>query len=207
MKDPPTTHTNIVMHLFNHSLLSNIDKFERMKNNLAINVYHIEGKDILPLHISKTPEKRRQVTFKFINQLLYNKHYCLINNFSRLVRSQITSHKGASLFCHRCLGAFSCQTAVDKQEYFCEHHKPRRVTIPNETVKFNNYNHSMPVPVVLSQISNHTLSQLLHVLHPVIGAILRDTSNIYLIDMLCMLCQLMRLLQLDIPNNLRSYTD
>ena len=109
---------------------------------LAINVFYIEGADISPLKISKAPEKRPEVTFHFINLLLYNNHYCLINNFSRLVRSQLTSHKCASLFCSRCLSSFSRQSALDKHEYYCRHHTPRRVTIPNETVKFKNYNRS-----------------------------------------------------------------
>jgi hypothetical protein len=92
--------------------LNDIDKFENMNNNLAINVFHIEGKYISPLKISKAPERRPDITHKFINLLLHEGHYSLIEHFSRLVRSQVTNHKEASLFCYRCLCAFSCQTAL-----------------------------------------------------------------------------------------------
>ena len=85
----------------------------------------------------------------FINLLLYNDHYCLINNFNRLVSSQLTNHNGARLFCCRCLCSFSCQSALDKHEYYCKHHTPRRVTIPGDVVKFKNYNHSMRVPFAI----------------------------------------------------------
>jgi hypothetical protein len=100
--------------------LNDIDKFEKMNNNLAINVFIIEGKDISPLKISKAPQRRPDVTYKYINLLLYKGHYSLINNFSRLVRSQITNDKGASLFCYRCLCAFSCESSLDKREDLCK---------------------------------------------------------------------------------------
>jgi hypothetical protein len=114
--------------------LSDIDKFEKLNNNIAINVFFVDGKYIEPLRISGAPVNQ------FINLLLYNEHYCLISNFGRLVRSQITSHKCASIFCYRCLSAFSYESALVKHEYYCRHHTPRRVTIPNVTVKFKNYN-------------------------------------------------------------------
>jgi hypothetical protein len=120
-----------------------------MNNNLAISVFHIDGGYINPLHISKAPERRPDITHTYIYLLLHEGHYSLIAHFSRLVRSQLTSHKGASLFCYRCISAFSEQSELDRHEYFCRHHTPRRVTIPNETVKFKNPNRSMPVPMCI----------------------------------------------------------
>jgi hypothetical protein len=119
-----------------------MSKFEKMNKNIALNVFHINGNYVDPLWISKAPSKNQ-----YINLLLYKGHYCLINNFSRLVRSQLTSHKCASLFCYRCISAFLCQSALDKHEHFCRHHTPRRVTTPNDTVKFKNHNRSMPAPI------------------------------------------------------------
>ena len=148
--------------------LHDITKFEKLNKNtcgakggIAINVFYIDGKCIASLRISKlvTPDKLVNPAPVRINLLLYNDHYCLINNLSRLLTAQMTNHNGARLFCHRCLCSFTTQAKLDEHDYYCRHHTPRRVTIPGDVVKFKNYNHSMKVPfAIYMQISNLTLS-------------------------------------------------
>ncbi|PFX15106.1 hypothetical protein AWC38_SpisGene20691 [Stylophora pistillata] len=77
--------------------LDKIKKFEKQNENITVNVFGCESEArVYPLRISKSPaEERNQV----INLLLIekdgdavaNKHYCFINNMSRLLSSQVKS--------------------------------------------------------------------------------------------------------------------
>lgn len=109
--------------------LKNIVKFEA-KNNLSINVYGLdkiffEGKTkyqiVGPLHYTN---KRQDL---HINLLLLddsegNTHYCLIQNFSRLVSSQVSKAHGAKHFCDGCLQYFNApEKLVRHQQNDCGH--------------------------------------------------------------------------------------
>ena len=68
--------------------LKQIDKFEK-QNNLAVNVFGVEGEKVYPLRISEARDK------VLIDLLLISNgntnHYCWIKNKSRLLSSQISS--------------------------------------------------------------------------------------------------------------------
>jgi hypothetical protein len=71
-----------------HVTLDDIDKFEKLSSNLAINVFNVNSKYIEPLRISKAHSREapsagraRQgevPVSQYINLLLYEEHYCLI---------------------------------------------------------------------------------------------------------------------------------
>lgn len=92
--------------------LADISTFERNNIDICINVYALKDNRTIvgPLYRSNYKRKYR------INLLLIehgNKsHYVLINNLSRLVRSQITNHHSKLYFCEDCLLFFSTEDGI-----------------------------------------------------------------------------------------------
>ncbi|PFX14417.1 hypothetical protein AWC38_SpisGene21421 [Stylophora pistillata] len=77
--------------------LDKIKKFEKQNENIVVNVFGYESEArVYPLRISKSPaEKRNQVITLLLIEKdgVANKHYCLINNISRLLSSQVSKQK------------------------------------------------------------------------------------------------------------------
>ena len=46
-------------------------------------------------------------------------HYCLINNLSRLLSTQMNDHDHKIYFCKRCLNAFNSQIILDSHKLDC----------------------------------------------------------------------------------------
>ena len=95
--------------------LKDITKFENQNPDLpGINVFSInENNKIYPLRLN---EKDCQKT---IDLFLFSKgekqHYSLIKNFSRLTRSQITSHSSSKLhICKKCLSHYAKEDLLEK---------------------------------------------------------------------------------------------
>ena len=86
--------------------LKDITKFENQNPNLpGINVFSVNNnKKIYPLRLSQKDSQKTIDLFLFSKDEKF--HYCLINNFSRLVRSQITSSSKLHI-CKKCLTHFS----------------------------------------------------------------------------------------------------
>ncbi|XP_022837008.1 uncharacterized protein LOC111364395, partial [Spodoptera litura] len=84
--------------------------FENNNSDLSINIYGLDKHFNVtgPLY---TTNFRRD---KHINLLYYEKenraHYCLIKNLLRLVRRQVSKHKGRMYLCETCLQFFTSET-------------------------------------------------------------------------------------------------
>ena len=80
--------------------LKDIPKFENQNPNLpGINVFSVNDNN--KIHPLRSNQKDCQISIDlFLFAKDENMHYCLINNFSRLTRSQITSHSSSKL--HMC---------------------------------------------------------------------------------------------------------
>nr|XP_049699656.1 uncharacterized protein LOC126055254 [Helicoverpa armigera] len=86
-------------------------KLFETNNNISINVYGVENKSETvtgPLYLTN---KRRSI---HVNLLYLERkgmsHYCLIKDLARLVRGQVTNHKGNFFLCESCLQFYSCET-------------------------------------------------------------------------------------------------
>ena len=82
-----------------------------------------------------------------------NHHYCLIKNFSRLVRSQITSHSSSKLhICKNCLTHFSKLDLFEKHITYCRQNETVAVKMPtkNTTLNFQNHFKKLPIPFVVN---------------------------------------------------------
>ena len=92
-----------------------IRKFEKQNPNIpGINIFSVnENKKIYPLRINKKDCQ------KAVDLFLYSdgnkQHYSLIKNFSRLVRSQYTSHRSSKIFiCKMCFNLFTKEELLEK---------------------------------------------------------------------------------------------
>ena len=81
-----------------------------------------------------------------------NMHYCLIKNFSRLVRSQITSDTTRKiLICKKCLTHFTKLELFEKHTTYCSQNETVAAKMPtkNTILKFQNHFKKLPIPFVV----------------------------------------------------------
>ena len=107
--------------------LKDIHKFEK-NNNININVFSFdnETKKVYTLRLSKTDHKES------INLFLYDEHYGVVKDLSRLVSSQINKDKCKKLICMRCLNNFRTLGSLEKHLGLCQNHDHQRHVYPNE---------------------------------------------------------------------------
>ena len=122
--------------------LKDITKFENLNPDLpGINVFSVDDKKtIYPLREVKRDCKNT------IDLFLYEEdgkfHYSLIKNFSRLIRSQITSRTDEPIqICKRCFSHYTKPELLDKHIKYCSSNKTALVTMPepNTYLYFKNY--------------------------------------------------------------------
>ena len=129
--------------------LSDVFKFAK-RTNISINVYTFDTKRVVPLIITKE-EKETHVDLLYLSEK-DNNQYRLIQNLSRLLRSQLTKDEKKVYFCRMCLNKFDSKISLDYHKTYCGAHKPVRIEMPepyNNTLEFENYNQSVKVPFVI----------------------------------------------------------
>ena len=129
-----------------------IDKFEKANPKLpGINVFSVEdNKKFYPLRMALNDPQ------KSIDLFLYNEngksHYSLIKNFSRLLRSQITSRTDEPAhICKRCFTLFTKEELLQKHINYCSKQKSVFVRMPNKEhsiLKFKNIERQFYLPFV-----------------------------------------------------------
>ena len=119
--------------------VKDITKFENQNPDPSgINVFSVnENNKVYPLRIN---QKDCQ---KSIDLFLYSdgekQHYSLIKNFTRLVRSQYTSHKSSKIFiCKKCLTHYTKEEPLEKHIIYCGNNETAAVKMPakNSILKF-----------------------------------------------------------------------
>ena len=130
--------------------VKDIQKFENQNPDLpGINVFSVnDNNKIYPLILN---EKECQKTIDlFLFSKDENQHYCLIKNFSRLTRSQITSNNRKIHICKKCLSHFTKKYLFKKHKY-CSQNETVAVKMPRENTILNFQNHfkKLPIPFVI----------------------------------------------------------
>ena len=99
--------------------LKDVSKFEKLNPNIAVSVYAYDENYIVgPLQVSKHVDRPYRIKLLLISD--ENKtHYCLIEDFSRLISSQASKHKGKVYVCERCINAFTTENALKEHEKHC----------------------------------------------------------------------------------------
>ena len=123
-----------------------VPKFEK-KNNLRINVFTWEDKQLAPIYVSRVRD------IEPINLLLISEdnknHYCLIRDFSRLANYR-TKHDGKEFFCYNCIHACSSKERLEKHLEYCLEHRAQRLTFPTDPyIKFKSVDKTMMAPFVI----------------------------------------------------------
>ena len=133
--------------------LPDIKKFECLNSNISIRVFGYNEKDkVYPLRISEHSNRSYKIKLLLVEKEGVS-HYCLIENFSRLVSSQVSKHNGKSFLCERCLNPFPTEESLNKHEEYCNTNECIKVVMPekgkNDIVKFKNYCNSEKVPFII----------------------------------------------------------
>ena len=125
-----------------------IQKLENNNPDLpGINVFSVnDNNKIYPLRINKKDCQ------KSIDLFLYSEdekqHYSLIKNFTRLVRSQYTSHRSSKIYiCKKCLTHFTKEDLLEKHISYCSKNETVAVKMPtkNSILKFQNHFKKLPI--------------------------------------------------------------
>ena len=113
--------------------LKDIPKFENQNPTLpGINVFSVnDNNKIYPLRLNQKDTHETIDLFLFTKD--DNLHYYLIKNFSRLVRSQITSDTTSKLhICKKCLTHFTKLELFEKHITYCSQNETVAVKYANQ---------------------------------------------------------------------------
>ena len=141
-----------------------IPKFENQNPALpGINVFSVnDNNKIYPLRLSQKDCQKSIDLFLFSKDEKH--HYCLINNFSRLTRSQITSDTKSKVhICKICLTHFTKLNLFEKHVTYCSQNETVAVKMPTKNTILNFQNHSKNSQFLLlyMQILNVSQNQLI----------------------------------------------
>ncbi|KYM93653.1 hypothetical protein ALC62_15744 [Cyphomyrmex costatus] len=128
--------------------LNQIKKFENL-NDISINVYAIED-GIVPIRLADR-KRNKHVNLLYVQDDIEG-HFALINNLSRLVRSQISKKKNRKYFCDRCLHYFGLSAKLELHSVDCGKLNDCAVRLPSEDDKwlsFRNHCRKERVPFVV----------------------------------------------------------
>ena len=131
--------------------LSDIKKFECLNSNISITVFGYNEKDkVYPLRISEYSNRSCKIKLLLVEKGGIS-HYCLIEEFSRLVSSQVSKHKGKSFICDNCLKPFPKEESLNKHKEYCSTSECIKINMPEKgsILKFKNYCNSEKVPFII----------------------------------------------------------
>ena len=133
--------------------VKDITKFENQNPNLpGINVFSVnDNNKVYPLRINQKDCQKSLDLFFYSDE--EKQHYSLIKNFTRLVRSQITSHRSSKIFiCKKCLINYTKEDLLEKHILYCGNNETALIKMPtkeNSILKFKHYFKKLSLPFVI----------------------------------------------------------
>ena len=130
----------------------NIKQYNKIEkqNEININVFGYENKEIYPIFISK--EKHEDHMELLLITKDENKHYVLIKDFNKFMFNQ-TKHKNKKHFCMHCIQCFSSDRVLKEHEDNCiQVNGTQAVKMPdkdNNILKFTNFHKQQPLSFVI----------------------------------------------------------
>ena len=131
--------------------LSDIKKFECLNSSISISVLgYNEYEKVYPLRVSEYIGREHDIVLMLISNE-ERKHYCLVNNLSRLVGAQTSKQPTKRLFCLRCFNSFNCENSLKNHKEYCGKNECVKIEMPRKgtMLKFKNYCNSEKVPFVI----------------------------------------------------------
>ncbi|XP_036143348.1 uncharacterized protein LOC118645749 [Monomorium pharaonis] len=136
---------------FESLALKDIKKFERLNNNISINVYGIEEERFIPLRLSDD-KKDKHVNLLYMQDEGNVGHFTWIKNLSRLVGSQLSKKEHKKYICDRCLHYFSSEEKLESHTADCNQMNDCAILLPSEKdkwLKFHNPKHKERLPFIV----------------------------------------------------------
>ena len=131
--------------------LPDIKKFEYLNSSISISVLGYNEKEkVYPLRVSEYLGREHDIVLMLIcNE--ERKHYCLVNDLSRLLGAQTSRHLTKRLFCLRCFNSFSCENSLKNHKEYCSTSECIKINMPEKDpiLKFKNYCNSEKVPFII----------------------------------------------------------
>ncbi|MEL7079369.1 MAG: hypothetical protein AAGM46_26060, partial [Cyanobacteria bacterium J06582_2] len=126
--------------------IQQIPIFER-NNNIKINILEYEHNKFSPYYISDSNSEN------IVNLLIYNSHYSLITNLSRLL-AHLNNRQNAKHFCFYCFKAFIKPHTLQKHISSCKLTYSQKVKLPGKNTKdeflsFDKFPNQLKVPFVI----------------------------------------------------------
>ncbi|KAK5648872.1 hypothetical protein RI129_003764 [Pyrocoelia pectoralis] len=131
--------------------LTDIKKIEQL-NDLAINLYCVVKRNVLPFMVSDRVNSRKTINLLVLSSK-YNDtdrvsnssnvfyHFAWIKNMSALLSSQL-SHRGhKKFFCNICLNHFSSNSVLEKHTSKCHQVNKCSIRLPNDDQKYLQFTH------------------------------------------------------------------
>ncbi|XP_029171381.1 uncharacterized protein LOC114940804, partial [Nylanderia fulva] len=129
--------------------VNQIKKFE-LANDISVNVYIIENKNIVPLRLSGK-KKDRHVNLLYVED--EHGHFACIKNLSRLVNSQLSKKAHKKLYAiGKCLHYFGAADKLQAHTEDCGKLNDCAIRLPSENDKwlsFDNYTRKERLPFIM----------------------------------------------------------
>ena len=128
-----------------------IDHFESLHPDISITVLgYTKDERVYPLKVSKYTGCEHDITLMLLKDG-ENSHYCLVNNMSALIASQINNHKGTRNICLNCFSGYNTKDALNKHKEYCYNNECVKTIMPEPGtfLKFKHFLHSEKVPFVI----------------------------------------------------------
>jgi len=110
-----------------------VSKFEK-QNNISVNGFGYEDKEIFPMHVTKLRETDHHVDLLYLKD--GNKaDYCLIINLNGFL-SRTKTQDNETQFCHFCLQGFARKDLLEKNIQYFSKYDPQHVDLPEEGTFF-----------------------------------------------------------------------
>jgi hypothetical protein len=127
-------------HMYNFDInfptsIADVDKFCKLNSDVSVNVYGVMEREeiVYPLYLCKEPKEKHYDLLYLENDFVA--HYCLITNFSRLMRSQSKGNRDY-FHCRRCLLGFDSRDKLETHTSVCGNEKVARIVLPDQPKDF-----------------------------------------------------------------------
>ena len=134
--------------------MDQFDKFEKRNPKYAINVYAYDDDGFYTLRVcDHTKDKQMIHILRLKNE--YTSHYAWIENFNRLMRSEVTKHEHAHEFFYRCFSHFQTKNKLNEHLKDCSLFGAVRIVMPVDEdgtphyVSFDKFNKQMKCPLIV----------------------------------------------------------
>ena len=118
--------------------VKDITKFENQNPNLpGINLFSVnDNNKVYPLRTNQKDCKKSLDLFLLTDG--EKQHYSLIKNFTRLVRSQITSHRSSKIYIwKKCLTHYTKEDILEKHIEYCDNNETAVVKMPTKKKQYS----------------------------------------------------------------------